>query len=71
MTQDPENDMALAALLKAAAEVEPDFSTDLLLKSYAIQRKHQFDREDNRETSMQDLKVLLDAMVAAHGGITP
>ncbi len=68
MTQDPENDMALAALLKAAAEVEPDFQTDLLLKSYAIQRKHQFDREDTRETSMQDLKVLLDAVVDAQGG---
>lgn len=68
MTQDPENDMALAALQKAAAEVEPDLSTELLLKSYAIQRKHQFDREDNRETSMQDLKILLDAMVDAQGG---
>jgi hypothetical protein len=68
MTQDTENDMALAALLKAATEVEPDFPTDLLLKSYAIQRKHQFDREDNRETSMQDLKVLLDVVVDAQGG---
>jgi len=48
--------------------VEPDFPTDLLLRSYAIQRKHQFDREDNRETSMQDLKILLDAVVEAQGG---
>lgn len=71
MTQDPENDMALAALLKAATEVEPEFPTDLLLKSYAIQRKHQFDRDDNRETSMQDLKVLLDAVVDAQGSTAP
>ncbi len=67
MTQESENDMALTALLKAAAEVEPDLSQDLLLKSYAIQRKHQFDREDSRETSMQDLKVLLDTLVESSG----
>jgi hypothetical protein len=67
MTQEFENDMALNALLKAATEIEPDLSQDLLLKSYAIQRKHQFDREDSRETSMQDLKVLLDTLVDSTG----
>ena len=61
MTDD--NDMALAALLKAAAEVDPSFSTELLHKSFAIQRTHQFDREDSREMSMQELKSLLDFMV--------
>lgn len=60
MTND--NDMALAALLKAA-EVDTSLSTELLCKSFAIQRRHQFDREDTREVSMQELKSLLDAMV--------
>jgi hypothetical protein len=60
MTND--NDMALAALLKAA-EVDASLSTELLRKSFAIQHRHQFDREDTREVSMQELKSLLDAMV--------
>jgi hypothetical protein len=60
MTDD--NDMALAALLKAA-EADPSLSTDLLRKSFAIQRRHQFDRDDTREISMQELKTLLDTMV--------
>ena len=58
-----DNDMALEALLKAAAEVDPSLSTELLRKSFAIQRKHQFDREDSREMSLQELKSLLDFMV--------
>ncbi|MCA8157764.1 hypothetical protein [Burkholderia contaminans] len=61
MTDD--NDMALAALLKAAQEVDPSLSTDLLRRSFNIQRRHQFDRDDTRETSMQELKSLLDVMV--------
>jgi hypothetical protein len=58
-----ENDMALAALLKAAADVDASLSTELLRKSFAIQRRHQFDRDDTRAMSMQELKSLLDAMV--------
>jgi len=58
-----DNDMALAALLKAAAEVDPLLSTELLRESFAIQRRHQFDREDAREMSMQELKSLLDKMI--------
>lgn len=65
MTDD--NDMALAALLKAAAEVDPLLSTELLRKSFAIQRRHQFDRDDTREISMQELKSLLDAMIEEAG----
>ena len=61
MTDD--NDMALAALLKAAQEADPSLSTDLLRRSFNIQRRHQFDRDDTRETSMQELKSLLDVMV--------
>lgn len=60
MTDD--NDMAIMALLKAA-EADPSLSTELLRKSYAIERRHQFDRDDNRELSMQELKTLLETMV--------
>jgi hypothetical protein len=60
MTDD--NDMALVALLKAA-EADPSISTELLRKSYAIERRHQFDRDDTRELSMQELKSLLEAIV--------
>jgi hypothetical protein len=56
------NDMALAALLKAG-EVESAVPAELLQKSYAIQRRHQFDRDDSREVSMQELKALLDDIV--------
>ena len=60
MTND--NDMALAALLKAA-EMDTSLPTELLRKSFAIQRRHQFDRDETREVSLQELKTLLDAMV--------
>ena len=60
MTDD--NDMALMALLKAA-EADPSLSSELLRKSYAIERRHQFDRDDTRELSMQELKSLLEAIV--------
>lgn len=65
MTDD--NDMALAALLKAGAEVDPLLPSELLCKSFAIQRRHQFDRDDNREMSMQELKSMLDATIEEVG----
>ncbi len=58
-----ENDMALAALLKAAADVDPSMPIELLQKTFAIQRRHQFDRQETREVSMQELKSFLDAIV--------
>jgi hypothetical protein len=57
-----EKDLALTALLKAA-EIEPSLPEDLLRKSFAIQRRHQFDRDEVRETSMQELRILLEAAV--------
>lgn len=57
-----DNDMALAALLKAA-EIDTSVPVDLLQKSFAIQRRHQFDRHDMRETSLQELKSLLDVVI--------
>lgn len=58
-----ENDMALAALLKAAVEVDPTVSIDLLRKSFSIQRRHQFDRDDVSGQSMQELRSLLESVV--------
>ena len=58
-----ENDMALMALLKASAEVEPNLSTDLLRSTFTIQRRHQFDRDEMRALSMQELKTLLEAKI--------
>jgi len=60
MTLDTEQDLALNALLAASQEVGEGMPEDLLRKSYAIQRSHQFDREENRETSLQDLTKLVD-----------
>ena len=58
-----ENDMALTALLRTAADLDPSLSTELLRTSFEIQRRHQFDRDDIRATSMQELKSLLDNIV--------
>jgi hypothetical protein len=58
-----ENDMALTALLKTAADLDPSLSTELLRMSFEIQRRHQFDRDDIRAMSMQELKSLLDTIV--------
>ena len=61
MTQENEQeDMALKALLAVAAEIDAEFPQDLLRKTYAIQRIHQFDRDENREESLQNLRKLLD-----------
>ena len=61
MTQENEQeDMALKALLAVAAEIDAEFPQDLLRKTYAIQRNHQFDRDENRAESMQDLRKLID-----------
>jgi hypothetical protein len=60
MTQNTEQDLALVALLAAARELDAGLPDELLRKSYLIQRSHQFDREENRETSLQDLTKLVE-----------
>jgi hypothetical protein len=60
MTQNTEQDLALVALLAAARELGAGLPDELLRKSYVIQRSHQFDREENRETSLQDLTKLVE-----------
>jgi len=56
------NNMALEALLKAA-KMDPSVSKELIEKSFAIEKRHQFDRDDARDVSMQELKKLLNAMI--------
>lgn len=63
-----EQDLALSALLAAAHEIDANIPDDLLRKSYAIQRSHQFDQEENRDTSRQDLKKLLADHLDSVGG---
>lgn len=68
MTPDTEQDLALSALLAAASELDAGIPDGFLRKSYAIQRSHQFDREENRETSLQDLTKLVDDHLDSRGG---
>jgi len=58
-----ENDLALEALISAANEVSIELNLELLKKSYEIQKNHQFDREEFRDASMQDLKNLIDSQI--------
>lgn len=58
-----ENDLALNALLAAANEMGAKLDLTLLKSSYEIQKKHQFDRDDYREVSMQELKNLIEAKI--------
>jgi hypothetical protein len=67
MTNDDE--MALAALMKAAEAVDSAVSTELLRKSFAIQRNHQFDLDENRGASKIQLKTLLEAMIEEGGAV--
>ena len=62
-----EHDMALAALKAAAEEVGQGLPEDLLNKAYAIQRRHQFDRPDQREMSLQEMSRLVDQFVESDG----
>lgn len=64
MTSD-RDDMVLSALLAAASEVAPELPEEIVRTAYAIQRRHQFDRADMRESSMQDMQRLLEAAVAS------
>lgn len=65
MTENGNPDMALNALLMTAREVLTGLPEDLILKAYAIQRRHQFDREGEREASLQEMQRLVDEYVAA------
>lgn len=63
MNDEFETEMALAALLAVAQAEAPELPQDLLRKAFAIQKHHQFDREEQSNASVQDMQSLIDAYV--------
>jgi hypothetical protein len=68
MTQKELPDMALQALLLTAQESDVNLPEDLVRRAYAIQRRHQFDRDGEREGSLQDMLRLVEDHVGTQGG---
>ena len=68
MTENDAPDMALNALLMAARDGQTGLPEELVRKAYAIQRRHQFDREGERDASMQEMQRLVEEYVAATAG---
>lgn len=58
MTTDPDQDLALTALLAAAKEIETELPETFIKASYAIQRRHQFNQDQT--VSLHDLEKLVD-----------
>jgi hypothetical protein len=54
-------DLALETLLAVKADIAPDLDDDLLRRCYALQKKHQFDRD--RGPSTQAMDRLIDECV--------
>ena len=67
MNQDTDANMALAALRAAAKELGETLPEALIASAYAIQRRHQFDRQEHRASSMQDMQRLVDEFIEAEG----
>ena len=58
MTAENDQDMALAALLAASADVEASLPERFITASYAIQRRHQFNQDQT--ASLHDLEKLVE-----------
>jgi hypothetical protein len=65
MTENVAPDMALNALLMAARDGQTGVPEELVRKAYAIQRRHQFDREGERDASVQEMQRLVEEYVAS------
>lgn len=68
MNNDVEMDMALAALLAVAQEEAPELPTELVRKAFMIQKRHQFDREEQNSASVQDMQTLIENHVETQLG---
>lgn len=68
MNKKQTEDIALAALLKTAQKYNDSSLIDLLRKGYEIERRHQFDTEEQRDSSVQELQRLLELTIEAAGG---
>lgn len=64
MTTEKE-ERALSALLAARQKFEPELPEELLRKAYAIQCKHQFDRE--HDISLREMQRLLEDFSSQQG----
>jgi hypothetical protein len=67
MNTHEKEDIALTALLKAAEQYQDNALNDLLKKAYEIERRHQFDSEEQRNSSLQELQRLLEATIESAG----
>lgn len=63
----PEVDMALAALLATAGRVAPDLPEDLVRKAFSIQKRHQFDRPEQRSNSVVEMQKLVESHIETSG----
>ena len=70
MNEGLDPDMALQALLLISKEMDSGLPEDLILKAYAIQRRHQFDHDAEREASLQEMQRLVEQYVG-QSGTTP
>jgi len=60
-------DMALEALLKAAKEVAPEILDSLVTSIYKIEKDHQFDKADQRETAVKLIQKIIDDELELRG----
>ena len=67
MTAQEKDDIALTALLKTAETYREHDLTGLLRKAYEIERRHQFDADEQRDSSFQELQRLLESTIESSG----
>ncbi len=68
MTLTGNDDSALRALLSAASEIGSTLTEDFIRKTYEIQKRHQFDKQENKQTSLQELDRLVKASLEEREG---
>lgn len=59
--------MALEALMKAAKEVAPEILDSLVTSIYQIEKDHQFDKADQRETAVKLIQKIIDDELELRG----
>lgn len=67
MNGNEHDDVALAALMAVFRELETGVPETLLRRAYAIQRQHQFDRDGERDASLQAMQQLVEDYVSSSG----
>lgn len=67
MTTYEKEDIALTALLKTAQNHTDLGLNELLIKAYEIERRHQFDADEQRDSSIQEMQKLFEAFIDSSG----